>query len=280
MSQLAAAHGCDWEWIFSEAGHGKGAPDGIGAAIKRQADVFVAHGGNVCSTAELIGILSDSKIHILREVNSAVIDTYQELLNSADPIPPLVAISKSHHVYTSGGNIFSRKLACHCKLPLACDCFSPNRWQLTDVVHNLLFPCKSSIGQHSKNKPPSPTVELEEDDCDSQSETSGIVLPHFPRPDVSIGAYVVLRLQPDGPRKSPVFFVGLVICRDEETPDMWKIQCMRRQKQSFACFVFRPCVDMESYHDSVIVKILDTPKVVRSVYHFNNDLTGYGSGLR
>lgn len=36
-----------WQWLYSEAGHGKGAPDGVGAAIKRQADAHVARGGVV-----------------------------------------------------------------------------------------------------------------------------------------------------------------------------------------------------------------------------------------
>ena len=34
-------------WNFSEAGHGKGAPDGIGATLKRTADQIVAHGTDI-----------------------------------------------------------------------------------------------------------------------------------------------------------------------------------------------------------------------------------------
>ena len=38
-------------WNFLEAGHGKGAPDGIGGVIKRTADTLVTHGGDI-ETAE------------------------------------------------------------------------------------------------------------------------------------------------------------------------------------------------------------------------------------
>jgi hypothetical protein len=33
-----------WQWIFTEAGHGKGAADGFGAASKRRCDTRVTHG--------------------------------------------------------------------------------------------------------------------------------------------------------------------------------------------------------------------------------------------
>jgi hypothetical protein len=51
-----------YEWLFTESGHGKGVADGVGAAVKRKADEYVAHGGNVTSTKDLVHILSPSKV--------------------------------------------------------------------------------------------------------------------------------------------------------------------------------------------------------------------------
>jgi hypothetical protein len=68
MSLLSASLSCDWEWIYSEAGHGKGPADGVGAALKRQADAFVAHGGNVETAADIIGLLTTSSIAFVKEV--------------------------------------------------------------------------------------------------------------------------------------------------------------------------------------------------------------------
>lgn len=44
-------------WNFLEAGHGKGAADGIGAVIKRSADRIVYEGGDVIGTDDLISAL-------------------------------------------------------------------------------------------------------------------------------------------------------------------------------------------------------------------------------
>ena len=46
-------------WNFSEAGHGKGAPDGVGATIKRMADHAVLAGEDITSASELVSKLKD-----------------------------------------------------------------------------------------------------------------------------------------------------------------------------------------------------------------------------
>lgn len=47
---------CDFgTWNFTEAGHGKGAPDGIGAVLKRSADALVnTHGHDITRAADLV----------------------------------------------------------------------------------------------------------------------------------------------------------------------------------------------------------------------------------
>jgi hypothetical protein len=54
----------NYQWLYSETGHGKGAPDGVGAAIKRRADEHVAHGGTVSCSQDLLELLSDSEIFV------------------------------------------------------------------------------------------------------------------------------------------------------------------------------------------------------------------------
>ena len=51
-------------WNFLEAGHGKGAPDGIGAVIKREADRLVAHGSDVTDGKQLYDSLQQSEIAV------------------------------------------------------------------------------------------------------------------------------------------------------------------------------------------------------------------------
>ena len=62
---IAKYVGCELDvdnvvWHFSESGHGKGAPDGVGACIKRQADAHVALGQDVSDFEKLISCLSEN----------------------------------------------------------------------------------------------------------------------------------------------------------------------------------------------------------------------------
>lgn len=47
-------------WNYSEAGHGKGAPDGIGGRLKSMADQVIAEGRDVSDITSLVGVLKVS----------------------------------------------------------------------------------------------------------------------------------------------------------------------------------------------------------------------------
>ena len=51
-------------WNFLEAGHGKGAPDGIGAVIKREADRAVLHGSDITGAESLYDTLTVKNIAV------------------------------------------------------------------------------------------------------------------------------------------------------------------------------------------------------------------------
>jgi hypothetical protein len=48
-----------FSWNYSEAGHGKGAPDGIGGTLKRSADSAVAEGKDVANFEEFVSVLKE-----------------------------------------------------------------------------------------------------------------------------------------------------------------------------------------------------------------------------
>jgi hypothetical protein len=61
MKQFCRENGLDAvTWIFTAAGHGKGAPDGVGASVKRAADRMVSTGHNVMRAADLSEIAGDN----------------------------------------------------------------------------------------------------------------------------------------------------------------------------------------------------------------------------
>jgi hypothetical protein len=51
-------------WSFIEAGHGRGAPDGIGAVVKRKADRAVLHGRDISSAQCLRDVLVSSDVSL------------------------------------------------------------------------------------------------------------------------------------------------------------------------------------------------------------------------
>ncbi|MGL5028750.1 MAG: hypothetical protein ACRC6C_01280, partial [Wolbachia pipientis] len=57
-------------WNFSEAGHGKGAPDGIGATLKRTADRIVAQGTDVPNFITLVKVLAKNTKGVMMKVIS------------------------------------------------------------------------------------------------------------------------------------------------------------------------------------------------------------------
>lgn len=67
MTQLCKSHGISaFEWLFSETGHGKGAPDGVGACVKRMADAFVAEQlHSINGAKDVIPLLNETKINAM-----------------------------------------------------------------------------------------------------------------------------------------------------------------------------------------------------------------------
>lgn len=54
MTNFCLSRSLLFEWNFFEAGHGKGAPDGVGGTLKRVADAYVATGKNILNASDFI----------------------------------------------------------------------------------------------------------------------------------------------------------------------------------------------------------------------------------
>lgn len=88
-------------WNFTEAGHGKGAPDGVGGTIKREADRIVSHGiGNdITSAKQLFNALKqkDCKMELFL-VDEEKINYYTQLLKLTK-LSPVPGTMKIHQVF-------------------------------------------------------------------------------------------------------------------------------------------------------------------------------------
>ena len=86
-------------WNFFEASHGKGAPDGVGGALKRTADKLVNTGRDIPDAHELFKALSDTptSIKLFYITAEAVEHAVQQMQTQISPVP---SIMKCHQVVT------------------------------------------------------------------------------------------------------------------------------------------------------------------------------------
>ena len=100
-------------WNFYEAGHSKGAPDGVGAAVKRTADDLISHGKDVLTARNLHDQLLPSTTIKLFLVTEEEITGIEKSLPST--IQPVAGLMKVHQIKcTEIGIIDSVRLRCLC----------------------------------------------------------------------------------------------------------------------------------------------------------------------
>lgn len=101
-------------WNFFEANHGKGAADGIGAALKRTADSKVASGTDIPNASEFFSVLKNLTTIQLYQI------TEEDIQSVAKTIPCKLPVLKGtmtvHQMRTTGNGVFLyRDVSCFCK---------------------------------------------------------------------------------------------------------------------------------------------------------------------
>ncbi|XP_030251615.1 uncharacterized protein LOC115568462 [Sparus aurata] len=113
-------------WNFFEASHGKGAPDGVGGALKRAADMMVAKGRDIPDAAELYKALTESNTTVkLFFVKSQ--DVEEAIEKMPKLIPAVPGTMRIHQVITlAPGEMLSRDVSCMCttRKQFNCKCFN------------------------------------------------------------------------------------------------------------------------------------------------------------
>ena len=104
--------------------YGKGAPDGVGGALKRSADAVVASGTDVPDAASFYRLLLDrTTIELYFVPESSVLDAIKA---APDDIGSVYGIMTIHQLVTIiRGEFKHRPISCVCSLELNhnCDCF-------------------------------------------------------------------------------------------------------------------------------------------------------------
>ncbi|CAK6978283.1 uncharacterized protein LOC125882102 [Scomber scombrus] len=112
-------------WNFSEKSHGKGAPDGVGGAVKRTADSAVQRGEDVQTPEDFYNLLTEKKSDVkFFWVTEEDIRRFDEAV--PEVVPPVKGTLAMHQVIsTEPGKVMHREISCFCSRPHICQCHNP-----------------------------------------------------------------------------------------------------------------------------------------------------------
>lgn len=100
-------------WNYHEAGHGKGAQDGVGAALKRSADFEVLHGNYIFNASDFVCQIRKKETGIdLYEVSEKEIASKHSRLIAIKTVPGTLKIHQI--ISTSKHEMFYRDISCSC----------------------------------------------------------------------------------------------------------------------------------------------------------------------
>lgn len=137
-------------WNFFEASHRKGAPDGVGGALKRSADALVCHGRDMPDAETLYQVLTESGTHVkLFYVSNEDVEVRVRKMQEV-PLSTIKGTMKMHQVLSiTPGVLKYRDISCFCQAAedvWDCPCYG-----LQDVVVGDVPPTESPTSQRHKH---------------------------------------------------------------------------------------------------------------------------------
>lgn len=103
-------------WNYSESGHGKGAMDGVGGSLKRNADRFVRQGNDITSAKDFVRIFNEvkvSKTKVILIEDHKIDDLKKELPQKIPSVPNVMNVHQvTYSKNLSMPRIFLRNLSC------------------------------------------------------------------------------------------------------------------------------------------------------------------------
>lgn len=181
-------------WSYQEAGHGKGAPDGIGGTIKRTADRLVGEGKDLNTFEVLIDQL---KLN-LRKVEIAVIpeDSFERIQKMVvkEDVVSFKGTMKVHQVvYDKKKN--QKKLQMKSLSCLKCDSMC-SHFELGSILYKTIIQNESHVEIDDSNK---------EQEVISNKDQEKI---NFTWNDLRVGQYILVKFQSTGKTQAEYRYVS------------------------------------------------------------------------
>lgn len=275
-------------WSFFESSHGKGAPDGVGGALKRLGNHLVANGFDIPDAETFFALMKEHSKILLFYVTERDIEWSAEGL----PKTPLTAVKgtrKIHQITTNKPKeIHHRQLSCFCdknqfSQGKLCNCFFEESKISFDEEKEQ--PKKKRTRYHaiydSSSESDSEEVLFQESDQETLEQMvfyeelenhDPPILETPGRENVSEGKFVIVELMGGKRKKSKCSYVAVVtkVCSKEEDGDV-VVMFLTEQGNSKTLYITNE--KDESIVDLNQLKaVLPQPKIIpkgsRVVYEF------------
>lgn len=108
-------------------------PDGIGATVKRTADILVLHGNDMTNGKEFFEKISNclSGVQLYHTEEEDMEKYYTLLIQQLKQVP---STRKIHQVIPHQNSVSHRQLSCFCSEPMNYQCFTPATFLLNDCA--------------------------------------------------------------------------------------------------------------------------------------------------
>ena len=113
-------------WNFLEAGHGKGAADGIGAVAKRTADRLISQGTSISTPPTLYRALiphTTVKLYYVEDDEFCHTRAIFKSINIPETLPNTMRLHQLIYTDDDGTIIQHREVSCYCSWPEMCKCY-------------------------------------------------------------------------------------------------------------------------------------------------------------
>ncbi|CAH0553686.1 unnamed protein product [Brassicogethes aeneus] len=242
-------------WNYTERGHGKGAPDGVGGCVKRTADSLIAMGHDIENFTKLVDMVSENmkKIKIV-SVPQQEIESLKLNMANIKPFKGTLQVHQVIWMRNKPGLLKIRRLSCYnCPLDSNCPDYHLGDYYLKE---NLT----KEADLHN----------IYSDSEDQQSEH----IDHSPNERVKFGINQFLLAKLPG-KKRFKYYVGVVLSietKDSETDmDIFTVKFLRRKDHTFT-FVYPEKEDISEVYMSEIEHCLPFPEIDNRnhyVFHFS-----------
>lgn len=281
-------------WHYSESGHGKGAPDGIGGYIKRHADRLVAQGKDISNLAEMVEVFNgSSKVKVLGLDKNAILK-----INTLLPInlPTFKGTMKCHEICwcrSSPKVISMRSLSClTCSPDKSCSHYNLGQImlsssdgkntryiiKLTHIRNNsLILGASATCGDrlryediYSSSDEEVPTPKEDDGSSDEDIPLRQYYEDKILVKLIRVDSFVVVKLSG---KKIIRHYIGKIISIDQDNE--YTVSFMKKVGNNLFEFPDKP--DISAIDRKDIMKILTKWNIheFKDTYSFENNLEGF-----